>query len=87
VVKPLKLLRYLCRLTKTPTGGVILDPFMGSGSTLLAARAEGRPAIGIDQDEHACEIAVKRLEDKTIFSVSKTNKKQVKQLELNIEDS
>jgi len=61
-VKPLALMRYLCRLTKTPSGGLVLDPFMGSGSTLLAARLEGRPCIGIEKDERTCEIAVKRLE-------------------------
>jgi len=60
-VKPLALMRYLCRLTKTPTGGIVLDPFMGSGTTLIAARLEGRPCIGIEKDERACEIAVKRL--------------------------
>ena len=62
-MKPIDLMRWLCRLTKTPTGGVVLDPFAGSGSTLLAARAEGRPSIGIDSDAHACEIAAKRLSD------------------------
>lgn len=60
-VKPLDLMRYLCRLTKTPTGGVVLDPFMGSGSTLVAAMLEGRPAIGIDKDEEAIAIARSRL--------------------------
>ena len=62
-VKPLALMRWLCRLTKTPTGGLVLDPFMGSGSTLLAAHAEGREAIGIDRDAHAVEIARSRLQN------------------------
>lgn len=61
-VKPVELMRYLCRLTKTPTGGVILDPFMGSGTTLVAAKLEGRSAIGVELEEQYCEIAVKRLE-------------------------
>ena len=61
-VKPLALMRYLCRLTKTPTGGVILDPFAGSGSTLVAALQEGREAIGIEIDEGYCEIAARRCE-------------------------
>lgn len=60
-VKPLALMQYLCRLTKTPTGGVILDPFMGSGTTLLAAKAEGRKAIGIEMNREYCQIAVARI--------------------------
>ena len=59
-VKPLALMRWLCRLV-TPAGGVVLDPFHGSGSTLLAARDEGFRSIGIDMDEHAREIALARL--------------------------
>lgn len=60
-LKPIALLRYLARLTKTHTGGAILDPFAGAGSTLLAARAEGRKAIGIEIDERYCEMAAERL--------------------------
>jgi len=60
-VKPLELMRYLCRLTKTPTGGIVLDPFAGSGTTILAAILEGRKAIGIETSEEYCEIARKRL--------------------------
>ena len=43
-VKPLKLMQYLLTLLSTPTGGWVLDPFAGSGSTLLAAKTLGRPA-------------------------------------------
>ena len=60
-VKPLALLRYLLTLLSTPTGGVVLDPFTGSGSTLVAARQLGRKAIGIEIEEKYCEIAAKRL--------------------------
>ena len=59
-VKPLALMRYLCRLI-APPGGVVLDPFMGSGSTLRAARDLGFKAVGIEIEEPYCEIAAKRL--------------------------
>ena len=59
-VKPLALMRYLVRLI-TPVGGVVLDPFMGSGTTLIAAKQEGFAAVGIEIEERYCEIAVKRL--------------------------
>ncbi len=48
-VKPLDLMAYLCRLV-TPPGGVVLDPFMGSGTTIKAAIGEGFQAIGIERD-------------------------------------
>lgn len=49
-VKPLALMEYLCKLTSTPTGGVVLDPLMGSGSTGVACALTGRPFIGIEKD-------------------------------------
>lgn len=60
-VKPLKLMEYLCVLTKTPTGGIILDPFAGSGTTLMAAKKIGRDYIGIEKEPHFCKIAEARL--------------------------
>ena len=59
-VKPLDLMRWLVRLV-TPPDGVVLDPFMGSGTTLKAARAEGHTSIGIDLEREHCEIAWGRL--------------------------
>lgn len=59
-VKPLKLMRYLCRLI-TPPGGVILDPFIGSGSTGIAAKQEGFKFIGIESDSEYMEIAKRRI--------------------------
>jgi site-specific DNA-methyltransferase (adenine-specific) len=62
-VKPLALCRYLARLTKTPAGGIVLDPFMGSGSVGIAALLEGRDFIGIEMNEGNYQTAVKRIED------------------------
>lgn len=60
-VKPLKLMRYLCKLI-TPKRGLILDPFMGSGSTGIAALQERFRFIGIDLEEDYCEIARLRID-------------------------
>lgn len=60
-VKPTDLMRYLCRLI-TPLGGMVLDPFMGSGSTGKAALLEGFDFIGIDAEKQYCDIAERRLE-------------------------
>lgn len=59
--KPLKLIEYLCKLTKTPTGGIVLDPFVGSGTTAVACRNTGRDYICCDLDENYCKIAKERL--------------------------
>jgi site-specific DNA-methyltransferase (adenine-specific) len=59
-VKPTQLMRYLCRLV-TPPGGVVLDPFMGSGSTGKAAALEGFAFIGIEREADYIEIARQRI--------------------------
>ena len=56
--KPLRLMRWL---VKSIDAGTILDPFMGSGTTLRAAKDLGRKAIGVELSERYCEIAAKRL--------------------------
>jgi DNA modification methylase len=58
--KPISLLQRILRVV-TPAGGTTIDPFAGSGSTLLAARDIGMRAIGVERDESYCEIAAKRL--------------------------
>ena len=59
-VKPTDLMRYLCRLV-TPPGGVVLDPFMGSGSTGKAAMLEGFRFIGCELSPEYLEIAKARI--------------------------
>jgi site-specific DNA-methyltransferase (adenine-specific) len=59
-VKPLALMRYLCRLI-TPSGGTVLDPFMGSGSTGKAAVLEGFEFIGIELNPEYVDIAERRI--------------------------
>lgn len=65
-VKPVELMRYLCRLV-TPPDGLVLDPFTGSGTTLVAAREEGFRALGIEREEAYCKIIVKRLQQEVLF--------------------
>lgn len=67
-VKPLKLIEYLCKLTKTPTGGIVLDPFAGSGTTALACRNTARDYICCDLDLDYCKIGRKRLGYGPLFS-------------------
>jgi len=59
-VKPTDLMRYLCRLV-TPSNGIVLDPFTGSGSTGKAATLEGFSFIGIEQSAEYAEIANARI--------------------------
>jgi site-specific DNA-methyltransferase (adenine-specific) len=59
-VKPVTLMRWLVRLV-TPRGGVVLDPFCGSGSTGIAALAEGFRFIGVDLDAENVALARKRI--------------------------
>jgi site-specific DNA-methyltransferase (adenine-specific) len=59
--KPLPLMQELVSLFTNP-GETVLDPFMGSGTTLVAAQSLGRKAIGIEIDERWCEAAAKRLQ-------------------------
>ena len=60
-VKPTELMQYLCRLV-TPKGGVVLDPFMGSGSTGKAAIMSGFKFVGIELNEEYFDIACARVE-------------------------
>lgn len=61
-VKPLALMQYLCKLVTSPDG-IILDPFTGSGTTLLAANKERFNFIGIEKEPEYVEICRKRIQD------------------------
>ncbi len=77
-VKPIELMRYLVRLV-TPKDGVVLDPFMGSGSTGVATLIEDFKFVGIEMDEDYYEIAkqrVKSYKEFTEFFEEKEIKKQ-----------
>jgi DNA modification methylase len=60
-VKPVSLMRYLCRLI-TPPKGTVLDPFMGSGSTGIGAKLEGFDFVGIEREDEYCKIAKSRID-------------------------
>jgi site-specific DNA-methyltransferase (adenine-specific) len=64
--KPIRLVRTFIELFTDP-GDLILDPFMGSGTTLRAAKDLGRRAIGIEINEQYCEIAVRRLAQEVLL--------------------
>lgn len=59
--KPLALVRRVCELTGAAPGQLILDPFTGSGTGLVAARELGLKAVGIEAEERWCEVAAERL--------------------------
>jgi len=80
-VKPLKLMEYLCTLTKTPSGGIVLDPFLGSGTTAMAAKKTGRTYIGIEQDKDYCKIAEARI--KAVKVENKLPKYEITWIDIN----
>ncbi len=65
--KPIYVMKYCIEWSRTD--GTVLDPFMGSGSTLVAAKQLGRKAIGIEIEEKYCEIAAERLGQRELFGI------------------
>lgn len=68
--KPLSVMKWA--LLQAPDDcAVVLDPFMGSGTTLVAARSEGRRCIGIERELKYCKIAVERLKQESLFALER----------------
>jgi len=61
-LKSITLMEYLVRLTKTPTGGVVIDPFLGTGTTLIACVLTGRKGKGFEKKSEYFEIAKRRIQ-------------------------
>lgn len=57
-------MEYLCTLTKTPKGGIVLDPFAGSGTTGVACQNTGRDCILIEREDEYIEIIKARINNK-----------------------
>lgn len=78
--KPVALMHWCIQQIKEPR--LICDPYMGSGTTLVAAKNLGYPAIGIEISEAYCEIAVKRLQQVSMFEPLPVAMPELEQLEL-----
>lgn len=82
-VKPLEICEYLIKLTTFSETAVVLDPFVGSGTTAVASKKLGRKYIGIDSNQEYVDIALKRLDNVIISKVKiKKNLRSKTQLSL-----
>jgi site-specific DNA-methyltransferase (adenine-specific) len=82
----LELVKYLARLTRTPDGGIVLDPFGGSGTTALACISEGRDYIIIEKEADYADLCRQRIAEYTGAEIVpkeiETKQETVKQLGL-----
>ena len=71
-VKPIALMEYLIKMV-TRTGGIVLDPFIGSGTTGIAAIRSGNKFVGCEQSEEYCQIANHRIQSEmnNLFEAAK----------------
>ncbi len=88
-VKPLAICEYLIKLSAFSKNAVILDPFVGSGTTAVAARTLGKNYIGVDSNEKYVKIAEKRLKEideaiKSGLFTTKEEKRKNFQLDLQV---
>lgn len=68
-VKPLALMEYLCKLNRPPQGGIVLDPFAGSGTTALACMNTDRQYVVIEKEREYCDIIAARLNNIPIETI------------------
>ncbi len=73
-VKPISLMKYIIKLLAPPGNPILLDPFAGSGSTIVAAKELGISAIGIEKEAEYAEIAQKRLDNTQTITIKPINK-------------
>lgn len=81
-VKPLSICEYIIKLTTFSEAAIVLDPFVGSGTTVVAAKRLGRKYIGIDTNQEYVEITLKRLDNIGHSKTTQEDKNVVRQLTL-----
>jgi site-specific DNA-methyltransferase (adenine-specific) len=82
--KPIALMEWCINLAKPE--GIICDPYMGSSSTLIAAKNMGYPTVGIELSEDYCKIAIERLRQPSFWSIPKEPEQKPKQIEMDLDE-